>query len=55
MLGLFAKTQTAWYSLKARFTTDEEGATAIDYGLIAAGITVAIIAAAFSQFSVNKG
>ena len=27
----------------ARFTADESGATAIEYGLIAAGISVAII------------
>jgi pilus assembly protein Flp/PilA len=31
-------------SLVARFLKDEEGATAIEYGLIAAGISVAIIA-----------
>jgi pilus assembly protein Flp/PilA len=29
----------------ARFVTDESGATAIEYGLIAAGISVAIILA----------
>jgi pilus assembly protein Flp/PilA len=29
--------------LIARFATDESGATAIEYGLIAAGISVAII------------
>ena len=29
----------------SRFLTDESGATAIEYGLIAAGIAVAIIAA----------
>jgi pilus assembly protein Flp/PilA len=28
----------------ARFLTDESGATAIEYGLIAAGISIAIIA-----------
>ena len=32
-------------SLVKRFMTDESGATAIEYGLIAAGISVAIIAA----------
>jgi pilus assembly protein Flp/PilA len=32
-------------SLLKRFATDETGATAIEYGLIAAGISVAIIAA----------
>ena len=31
-------------TLFARFVTDESGATAIEYGLIAAGISVAIIA-----------
>ena len=31
-------------SLLARFLRDERGATAIEYGLIAAGISVAIIA-----------
>ena len=31
-------------SLFARFAKDESGATAIEYGLIAAGISVAIIA-----------
>ena len=32
-------------NLVARFVKDESGATAIEYGLIAAGIAVAIIAA----------
>jgi pilus assembly protein Flp/PilA len=32
------------YSLIMRFVRDENGATAIEYGLIAAGISVAIIA-----------
>ena len=31
-------------NLLARFVKDELGATAIEYGLIAAGITVAIVA-----------
>ena len=31
-------------SLVSRFAQDESGATAIEYGLIAAGISVAIIA-----------
>jgi pilus assembly protein Flp/PilA len=31
-------------SILARFMKDESGATAIEYGLIAAGISVAIIA-----------
>jgi pilus assembly protein Flp/PilA len=32
-------------TILARFVKDESGATAIEYGLIAAGIAVAIIAA----------
>ena len=32
-------------TLVSRFVKDESGATAIEYGLIAAGISVAIIAA----------
>jgi pilus assembly protein Flp/PilA len=32
-------------NLIARFVKDESGATAIEYGLIAAGISLAIIAA----------
>lgn len=32
----------------ARFVADENGATAIEYGLIAAGIAVAISAAVFA-------
>ena len=32
----------------SRFLRDESGATAIEYGLIAAGIAVAIIAAVFA-------
>jgi pilus assembly protein Flp/PilA len=32
-------------NLLARFAKDESGATAIEYGLIAAGISLAIIAA----------
>jgi pilus assembly protein Flp/PilA len=31
------------YNLLKRFANDESGATAIEYGLIAAGISVAII------------
>ena len=31
-------------NLVSRFVSDESGATAIEYGLIAAGISVAIIA-----------
>ena len=35
-------------NLVSRFVKDESGATAIEYGLIAAGIAVAIIAAVFA-------
>ena len=51
MLGLITKAQTSLYSLKQRVSkivSDEDGATAIEYGLIAAGIAVAIIAAVFA-------
>ena len=41
MLKLIIKLQT-------QFTNDENGATAIEYGLIAAGIAVAISAAVFA-------
>lgn len=41
MLKLIAKAH-------ARFMKDEDGATAIEYGLIAAGIAVAISAAVFA-------
>ncbi len=35
-------------NLLARFVKDESGATAIEYGLIAAGISVAIVTIVFS-------
>jgi pilus assembly protein Flp/PilA len=35
-------------SLVSRFVKDESGATAIEYGLIAAGIAVAIITVVYS-------
>jgi len=41
MLKLITQAQT-------KFIKDEEGATAIEYGLIAAGIAVAISAAVFA-------
>lgn len=31
-------------SIQSRFMTEEDGATAIEYGLIAAGISIAIVA-----------
>ena len=45
-------------NLIARFVKDESGATAIEYGLIAAGIALAIIAAVQgvgTQLSANFG
>ncbi len=51
MLGFITKAQTSAYGLKrkiAKYMSDESGATAIEYGLIAAGIAVAIIAAVFA-------
>lgn len=39
----------------ARFVKDESGATAIEYGLIAAGIAVAIIAAMGTLGDAFKG
>ena len=51
MLGFITKTQSSAYALKrkiAKYMSDESGATAIEYGLIAAGIAVAIIAAVFA-------
>jgi len=47
MLGLITKVQTRIADLK-NFSQDVSGATAIEYGLIAAGIAVAIIAAVFA-------
>ena len=51
MLSLITKTQAAWLSLEhgaRKFGRAKDGATAIEYGLIAAGIAVAIIAAVFA-------
>lgn len=47
MLGLITRMHTRATDLK-QFCQDESGATAIEYGLIAAGIAVAIIAAVFA-------
>lgn len=51
MLRFITKAQITWFGVKdefRKFVGDESGATAIEYGLIAAGITVAIIAAVFA-------
>ena len=47
MLSLMTKLHTRLTDLKT-FYQDKSGATAIEYGLIAAGIAVAIIAAVFA-------
>jgi pilus assembly protein Flp/PilA len=54
MLGLMTKIQTRVTDLK-EFCQDSSGATAIEYGLIAAGIAVAIIAAVFALGDEVKG
>ena len=51
MLRFITSTHTALTDLRAKATRlvkDTDGATAIEYGLIAAGIAVAIIAAVFA-------
>jgi pilus assembly protein Flp/PilA len=51
MLTLMVKAQAARLSIASRLNglaRNESGATAIEYGLIAAGIAVAIIAAVFA-------
>ena len=47
MLGLITRMHTRLTDLKA-FYRDKSGATAIEYGLIAAAIAVAIIGAVFA-------
>ena len=54
MLGLITKVHNRITDLKT-FGKDEKGATAIEYGLIAAGIAVAIIAAVFALGDELKG
>ena len=54
MLGLITRMHTCLTDLKA-FYRDKSGATAIEYGLIAAGIAVAIIAAVFALGDDIKG
>ncbi len=54
MLGLITKAHIRITNLKS-FGKDEQGATAIEYGLIAAGIAVAIIAAVFALGDDIKG
>ena len=54
MLGLITRMHMRLTDLKA-FYRDKSGATAIEYGLIAAGIAVAIIAAVFALGDDIKG
>jgi len=54
MLGLITRMHTRLADLK-EFYRDKSGATAIEYGLIAAGIAVAIIAAVFALGDDIKG
>ena len=54
MLGLITRMHARLTDLKA-FYRDKSGATAIEYGLIAAGIAVAIIAAVFALGDDIKG
>ncbi|MDP6343923.1 MAG: Flp family type IVb pilin [Alphaproteobacteria bacterium] len=54
MLGLITKVQSRYHDLNA-FFQDKTGATAVEYGLIAAGIAVAIIAAVFALGDEVKG
>ncbi len=51
MLRLITNAQLSTHALKRKlrkYLSDDSGATAIEYGLIAAGIAVAIIAAVFA-------
>jgi pilus assembly protein Flp/PilA len=51
MLPLITKAQSTWLSFEhgvRKLIFAKDGATAIEYGLIAAGIAVAIIAAVFA-------
>ncbi|MFP6697337.1 MAG: Flp family type IVb pilin [Alphaproteobacteria bacterium] len=54
MLGLITKAHNRITDLKS-FGKDEQGATAIEYGPIAAGIAVAIIVAVFALGDEVKG
>jgi pilus assembly protein Flp/PilA len=54
MLGLITRAHTRITDIN-EFFKDKTGATAIEYGLIAAGIAVAIIAAVFALGDEVKG
>ncbi len=49
MLKMITKAQNAWHNIRTgKFARDEDGATAIEYGLIAAGIAIAIVIIVFA-------
>ncbi len=47
MLRVITEAQSTWMRVR-KFVKDQSGATAIEYGLIAAGIAVAIITTVFA-------
>ena len=47
MLGFITRVQTSAYALKRKFASDEEGATAIEYGIIA-GMMAILLAFIFN-------
>ena len=47
MLRVITEAQSTWMHVR-KFIKDQSGATAIEYGLIAAGIAVAIIGTVFA-------
>lgn len=58
MLPLMTRAHATWLTLRRRalkLASSKDGATAIEYGLIAAGIAVAIIAAVFALGDEIKG
>ena len=49
MLKMITKAQNAIHRVRTgKFLRDEDGATAIEYGLIAAGIAIAIVVVVFA-------
>jgi pilus assembly protein Flp/PilA len=49
MLKMITKAQNAVHAIRNfKFAKDENGATAIEYGLIAAGIAIAIVVIVFA-------
>ncbi|MHA7143342.1 Flp family type IVb pilin [Arthrobacter sp. TmT3-37] len=45
MIALYATLSTVLYTAKARLTTEEKGATMVEYGLMVALIAVVVVAA----------